>query len=111
MVRYGILYTHALKRREFDSLLEHGLYMQNGRQAYGVLDALVKEIPAALPPSDTESITVADFLKYFCQQLLGIFYIYGGPNLSYSQRIQALLTQYYTQAPMALKLAKLKGLT
>lgn len=97
-----------VKKRDFEWRYDDGRYVQNGREAYGVIDAFVKEIRAALPPSDTESITVAVFLMGFAQELLKIFYTYGDPNLSFSQRIQAVLNQYYTQAPMALKLAKLK---
>ena len=97
-----------VKKRDFEWRYDDGRYVENGQEAYGVIDAFVKEIRAALPHSDTESITVAVFLMGFVQELLKIFYTYGERGHSVKQRIQAVLNQYYTQAPMALKLAKLK---
>lgn len=89
-------------RRRFNSI-----YVP--RQAYGVVWAFVKEIRAAIPPADTESIAAADFLATFCDKMLGILCSIDA-NQSLEQRIAAQLKEYYIDAPLSLKLAMLKRL-
>ena len=98
------------KKREFDREYDDCRYRQNGQKAYGVIGDFVKTIKSALNADDQESMKVADFLIEFCFEMQIMLQSFGDPKLSFEQRIQERLKSYYTTAPMALKLAKLKRL-
>ena len=68
-------------------------------------------IRSALNADDKESMNVSDFMDKFCLDMQMMLQSFGDPNLSFEQRIQERLKAYYIDAPMALKLAKLKRFT
>ena len=98
------------KRGQFDREYDDCRYRENGQKAYGVIGGFVETIKSALNADDQESMKVADFLIKFCLEMQIMLQSFGDPNLSFEQRIQERLKSYYTTAPMALKLAKLKRL-
>ena len=60
---------------------------------------------------DTESMNPANFLIKFCFDMEMMLQEWGNPNLSFDQRIKKQLQSYYKNAPMSLKLDKLKSLS
>ena len=98
------------KRGEFYREYDDCRHRENGQKACGVIGGFVTMIRSALNADDQESMKVADFLIEFCFEMQLMLQSFGDPKLSFEQRIQERLKSYYTTAPMALKLAKLKRL-
>ena len=103
---------HSLTRfyETYETRIADCRYRHNGQKAYGVIGGFVKTIKSALNADDRESSEVADFLIEFCFEMQLMLQSFSDPKLSFEQRIQKRLKSYYTTAPMALKLAKLKRL-
>ena len=91
------------KKREFYKEYDDCRYRHNGQKAYGVIHGFVKTVKSALNADDQESMKVADFLIEFCFEMQIMLQSFGDPKLSFEQRIQERLKEYYIEAPMVLK--------